>query len=275
MMIGADAHALPAREPRIQGVKFLNAWPPLYGLMLGKEQEHVRMAAPSVLAQRLVAREVDVALAPVATLAMRDGFEVVPGICLGADGDVTSVLVVGACPIEDMDTLLLDSASGTSVILAQLVAAQRRHGRPLALAPADHARMAAEVRGRTGAVVIGDHALTLRHAYPYVLDLPGAWKAWTGLPFVFAAWIAQAGVVDEALSATLQHSLAYGLASRREIACMWAAQHGGEPHAYERYLTEHMHYTLEPAFEAGLREFLARAHRAGLLGPVSLRFARG
>jgi chorismate dehydratase len=274
-MIQPAAQPAPQREPRIQGVKFLNAWPPLYGLMLGRESEPLRMAPPSVLARRLVARECDVALAPVATLTMREGFEVVPGICLGADGDVTSVLVVGHCPLEDMDTLLLDTASGTSVVLAQLVAAQLRGGRPLKLEPADYARMERDVAGRTGAVVIGDQALAVRARYPYVLDLPGAWKAWTGLPFVFAAWIAQAGAVDEALTGTLQRSLQHGLASRHEIACMWAAQHGGDARDYERYLTVHMRYQLEPPFEAGLREFLGRATSAGLLAPTALRFARG
>jgi chorismate dehydratase len=274
MMQSAATSQAPA-EARIQGVKYLNAWPPLYGLMLGREREHVRMAAPSTLAKRLVAREVDVALAPVATLAMREGFEVVPGICLGADGDVTSVLIVGEMPVEDMDTLLLDTSSGTSVVLAQLVAAQLRAGRPLTLASADHARMEREVCGRTGAVVIGDHALVLRQRYPYVLDLAGAWKNWTGLPFVFAAWIAQRGAVDAALEATLAHSLAYGLSARREIAHMWAAQNGGDPVFFEHYLTHHMRYILEPQFEAGLREFLARAAKAGLLAEVTLRFTRG
>lgn len=260
------------REPRVQGVKYLNAWPPLYGLMLGREQERLRMAAPSVLAKRLVAREAELALAPVATLAL-GSFEVAHGICLGADGEVTSVLIVGECPLTDMELLLLDAASGTSVVLARLLAAHLRNGRPLAVETADHARMARDVKGRTGAVVIGDHALTLRHRYPYVLDMGQAWRDWTGLPFVFAAWIAQPGVIDARVSQMLHDSLAHGLSARREIAHFWAAQEGGDPTFYEHYLTHHMRYRLDERFEAGLREFLARAQAAGHLGPVSLRFA--
>lgn len=264
---------MAVREPRIQGVTYLNAWPVLYGLMLGKEPELLRMALPSVLAQRLVAREADLALAPVATLALRQGFEVAPKICLGADGEVTSVLVVGECPIEDMGLLLLDTASRTSVVLAQLVALHLRNNRPLPVEPGDHARIEREVRGTTGAVVIGDRALEVRQRYPYVLDLGAAWKDWTGLPFVFAAWIAQEGVLDPSVNAMLQHSLSYGLAARRDIAHMWAAQHGGSPSVYERYLTHHMRYDLDERFEAGLSEFLARAARAGLLPAVRVRFA--
>jgi len=260
-------------DPRIQGVAYLNAWPVLYGLMLGKEPERLRMALPSVLAQRLVSREVDMALAPVATLALRDGFELAPNICIGADGEVTSVLIVAERPIEDLELLLLDTASRTSVVLARLVADHLRKGRSLAVEPGDHARMSRDVRGATGAVVIGDHALLLRHQYPYVLDLAAAWRDWTGLPFVFAAWIAQRGVLDVRQCAMLEHSLAYGLSARRDIAHMWAAQHGGSPEVFERYLTAHIRYTLDERFLAGLTEFFARAARAHLLPEVQLRFA--
>ncbi|MFT3921399.1 MAG: menaquinone biosynthesis protein [Myxococcales bacterium] len=260
-------------EPRIQGVAYLNAWPVLYGLMLGKEPERLRMALPSVLAQRLLKREVDVALAPVATLFLRPGFELVPGICLGADGEVLTVLIVGERPLEEMDKLLLDTSSGTSVILAQLVAGHVRRGRSIEIEPADPARIAREARGGTGAVLIGDPAFAARHAFPYFLDLGAAWKAWTGLPFVFAAWIAQAGVLDEGVIGMLEHSVTFGLGARRDIAHLWAAQHGGEPAFYERYLTAHMQYRLEPHFEAGLSEFLQRAQRAGLAPEASLRFA--
>jgi chorismate dehydratase len=263
----------PAEEPRLQGVAYLNAWPVLYGLMVGRESERLRMALPSVLAKRLVTRQVDVALAPIATLAERPGFEVAPHVCIGADGPVASVLIVGERPIEDLQLLLLDTASRTSVVLAQLVAAHLRNGRALTVQAGDHARMEREVGGATGAVVIGDHALGLRHRYACVLDLGEAWKTWTGLPFVFAAWIAQEGVLNESTQGMLERSLEHGLSARREIAHMWAAQHGGEPAFYERYLTHHVRYTFDERFQAGLREFFARAEAARLIPPVTLQIS--
>jgi predicted solute-binding protein len=262
-----------ASEPRIQGVAYLNAWPVLYGLMLGKEPERLRMALPSVLAQRLVSRETDVALAPVATLAQRPGFELSPRICIGADGPVASVLIVSQRPLEELDLLLLDTASRTSVVLAQLIADHARRGRAIEVEPADVTRIEHEVHGSTGAVIIGDRALALKGRFAHVVDLGEAWRAWTGLPFVFAAWIAQEGVLDQRLLGMLESSLAYGLGARREIAHMWAAQHGGDPTFFERYLTEHVRYQLDERFEAGLREFFARAASAGLMDPVLLRFA--
>jgi predicted solute-binding protein len=262
-----------AVEPRIQGVAYLNAWPVLYGLMLGKEPERLRMALPAVLAQRLLARDADLALAPVATLSLRPGFELAPNICIGADGYVASVLIVSERPIHELDLLLLDTASRTSVVLAQLVADHLRGGQSIEVEPADVMRIERDVHGTTGAVVIGDRALGLRERYPHVLDLGAVWKEWTGLPFVFAAWIAQEGVLDARLLDMLDHSLDYGKQSRRDIAHMWAAQHGGDPTFFEHYLTEHVRYDLDERFEAGLREFFARGASAGLMDPVRLRFA--
>lgn len=260
-------------EPRLQGVAYLNAWPVLYGLMVGRESQRLRMALPSVLAQRLVARDVDIALAPIATLASGSGFEVARNVCIGADGPVASVLIVAERPIEELELLLLDTASRTSVVLAQLIAAHLRKGRPLEVQAGDHARMARDVHGATGAVVIGDHALALRHRYAVQLDLGEAWKTWTGLPFVFAAWIAQEGAIDQGTQHMLERSLAHGLEARREIGHMWAAQHGGEPAFYEHYLTHNIRYTFDERFQAGLREFLARAEKARLIPRVDLRFA--
>ena len=105
-----------------------------------------------------------------------------------------------------------------------------------------------------------------------MIDLGEAWRSWTGLPFVFAAWIAQHDVLDDALCAILQRSLAHGLAARREIAHLWAAQHGGDPAFFEHYLTAHVKYQLDERYRAGLAEFLARAARAGLMPEVRLAF---
>ncbi|MDB4985007.1 MAG: Radical domain protein [Myxococcaceae bacterium] len=271
----AASVAASGTSARIGGVTYLNAWPILYGLMLGREPEHIRMAYPSVLAERLVSRECDIALAPVATLALRSGFELAPRICIGADGKVASVLIVSQRPIEELDTLLLDTQSKTSVVLAQLLTSHLRKGRPLQLSAADHARIERDTHGATGAVVIGDRALAVRDSYAHVLDMGEAWKQWTGLPFVFAAWIAQRGVLDDALLEMLERSLEHGLAARREIAHFWVAQQGGEPAAIESYLTHNIRYRLDDSYRAGLREFFARAQAAKLIDAVDLRFFGG
>ncbi|RYY81532.1 MAG: hypothetical protein EOO15_24300, partial [Chitinophagaceae bacterium] len=46
------------------------------------------------------------------------------------------------------------------------------------------------IKGRSAGLVIGDRAFEQRLVSPYIYDLGAAWLAHTGLPFVFAAWIA-------------------------------------------------------------------------------------
>ncbi|HKU44846.1 MAG TPA: MqnA/MqnD/SBP family protein, partial [Polyangiales bacterium] len=81
---------------RVVGVSFMNAQPHLHGLLSGlaDERMHVELAEPAELGRRLLEDEADAGLAPVAVLANHGGLEVVPGIAIGCDGDVRSVVLV-------------------------------------------------------------------------------------------------------------------------------------------------------------------------------------
>ena len=78
--------------------------------------------------RRLLEDEADAGLAPVAVLANHGGLDIVPGIAIGCDGDVRSVVLVGERPIEELDEVLLDASSRTSVVLARLVLKHLRGG---------------------------------------------------------------------------------------------------------------------------------------------------
>src|SRR5512137_1385106 len=107
--------------PRLKAaaVSFLNAWPLTEGLKDSARIELV-LAEPSRCAALLESGEVQVALLPVGALAGKD-YEVAPGMAVGADGAVQTVLLVGEQPPETWDEVFLDTASRTSVVLAQLV----------------------------------------------------------------------------------------------------------------------------------------------------------
>jgi cyclic dehypoxanthinyl futalosine synthase len=259
---------------RVVGVSFLNAQPILHGLLSGlaEDRMHVELAEPAELARRLFEDEADVALSPVAPLATHGGLEIVPGIAIGCDGPVESVRIVGDVPIEEADEVLLDAASRTSVVLARLIIRERRQGNE----PKYSARPAREImekaHGRTLGVLIGDVALEAKGRYAFELDLGQAWKELTGLPFVFAVWMARPGVLTAHDTQLLQGSLEAGLAARPQIAQAWARGRGGEAQAHEAYLTNSVRYQLDGAALAGLREFLRRAAEAKLLPPTELNF---
>lgn len=256
------------------GVSFLNAQPILHGLLSGlaADRMHLQLAPPAELTRRLFEGQADAALAPVAPLATHGGLEVVPGIAIGCDGPVRSVSVVGDCPIEEMDELLLDAASRTSVILTRLIAQARCKGREPRYSVLPAEEIVRRVGGRTGGLLIGDIALTYEHHFAMNLDLGVAWKALTGLPFVFAVWMARPDALGQRDCLALQGSLEAGLRARPQLARAWARGHGGDADDHLSYLTESIRYTLDDASMAGLQEFLARAAAARLLPPTELRF---
>jgi cyclic dehypoxanthinyl futalosine synthase len=251
---------------RLAGVGYLNARPVLHGLLSAPDDRYLlELARPAEVARRLFEEEADAALVPAATVAQHGGLEIVPGVAIGADGPIRSVVIVGDRPLEEVDELLLDASSRTSVVLARLVAAHLRRGRPLRFCARPPERVMAEAGGAAAGLLIGDDALAARGRFGYELDLGQAWKEWTGLPFVFALWGARPAVLDERDVRALRASLEAGLGARAAIAASWAAEHGGDAAEHVRYLTESVRYTLGEAELAGLREFLRRGAAAGLL----------
>ncbi len=83
---------------RAAAVSFLNARPLTAGLA-GSPLIDLVLAEPSLCASMLEAGDVDLALLPVGALPGRD-WEVVPGIGIGADGPVQTVVLAGEEPPE-------------------------------------------------------------------------------------------------------------------------------------------------------------------------------
>ncbi len=262
---------------RAVAVSFLNARPLIVGLE-GSSRIHLALAEPSACAAQLERGEVDLALLPVAALAGQD-YEVVPGIAIGADGPVQTVVLAGENPPSAWDEVFLDTASRTSQVLSRLVLAEM--GLSPRFTPMPAAEGLALATGSKGALVIGDRAFWLvegaaRRPFPHVkhvTDLGRAWNQLTGLPVVFALWAARPGALAPEDVAELTRAAQHGLGVRTEIAQAFAREAGGDPEYYRRYLTQRIRYGLGPHELTGLEAFLDRGARAGLLPPTRLRFA--
>ena len=219
---------------------------------------------PRGIADALVSGTVDVALVPVAAVLDAGDLALVPGVCVGADGPVASVVIAAEAEPEAWTTLLLDRSSRTSITLARLLVG---HG-PLA----SRVRADLEIRevpphtapgllgGTVAAVVIGDPARALpNHLLRW--DLAELWKRWTGLPFVFAVWAARDGLPEEV---------------RRDLREAGTTGVAAIPHRHAgadlHYLTRNLRYALDEPALMGLRRFAALAHRAGLVRTDLVRF---
>ena len=68
----------------------------------------------------------------------------------------------------------------------------------------------------TAFVQIGDRTFGKKDQYPFVYDLAEEWQKFTGLPFTFAAWIANKPIPQEFID-EFNISLKFGLDHRNEV----------------------------------------------------------
>ena len=236
---------------RVACVGYTNAWP--LTRHLDPARYEVIPCIPSVAARLLREGEADVGLIPVAALFGEGDYRVVPGLAIGCDGDVTSVLLVGETPLSEWESVALDGESRTSVVLAQILL-RGPLGRPdLPVRHVDAGTGAFHAAGKTGAVVIGDAARNLPDRLVTRIDLGRVWKDWTGLPFVFAVWAGRPDMSQELI------------AGLRDAALAGLAERASAPASDRTYLTEHIRYDLDDRALMGLRRFAALGQQAGLL----------
>jgi cyclic dehypoxanthinyl futalosine synthase len=252
---------------RAAAVSFLNARPLWAGLERSERIELV-LAEPSRCAQMLEANEVDMALVSVGALPGGGEYEIVPGIAIGADGPVQTVVLAGEQSPAIWDEVFLDTASRTSHVLTKLVLDEMGVHPKFTLLPAEEGL--ARARGTKGALVIGDRGFDVRANH--VIDLGREWTRMTGLPMIFALWAARPGRVTPEDVQELTRAAQHGLGIRTELALAFAREKGGDPERYRRYLTQRVRYGLGPFELQGLEAFLERAAQKGFLPPMKLRF---
>jgi chorismate dehydratase len=201
---------------KISAVSYTNTKPFLYGIqhtdIINKIDLSLDM--PSDCAQKLIDDTVDIGLIPVAATLSLPEWHLVSDYCIGAVGAVNSVFIFSNCPIEEVQTLQLDPESRSSNNLAKVLLKNYWKLQPTLIA---NAPSYGELTDKhTAFVQIGDRTFGKADQYPYVYDLAAEWTAFTGLPFTFAAWIANKPIPPEFIE-EFNHSLQYGLDHRKEL----------------------------------------------------------
>ncbi|HAL83375.1 MAG TPA: radical SAM protein [Mucilaginibacter sp.] len=202
---------------RISAVSYTNTKPFIYGLQHTGILEKIDLSLdnPSDCAQKLIDDVVDIGLIPVAATLSLKYWEIVSDYCIGAIGAVNSVFIFSNCDIKDVKTLQLDPQSRSSNNLARVLLKNYWKADHLMIVEdaADYAKSAGPY---TAFVQIGDRTFGKKEQYPFVYDLAEEWQKFTGLPFVFAAWIANKPISSEFM-AEFNQSLKYGLNHRGEL----------------------------------------------------------
>jgi len=112
---------------------------------------------------------------------------IISDYCIGSIGEVASVCLFSEVPLNKIETILLDYQSRTSVALLKILI--KEYWKINVTFEETSENYQSKISGTTAGLVIGDRALQQRKISPYIYDLGSEWKSFTGLPFVFAAWI--------------------------------------------------------------------------------------
>jgi len=250
---------------RISAISYLNTAPLMWDFERGVAGQgfDISYTVPSQCAVELQQRSADIGIIPSAAFATVPGLAILPGVAIAATRAVRSILLVGKKPIEQINTIALDSSSLTSVALVRILFEKYWN-----IAPQFYSRppeLEAMLAEHDAALLIGDPALKVDRTKYATWDLAEEWIRFTGKPFVFAFWAATQVAVEGApmdLAAIFQQSRDHGLGPRNlaVIAETWSRKLGITTTEVLEYLTRNIHYYLDEACIEGRQLFYRYAH---------------
>ena len=144
---------------------------------------------------------------------MKEHF-IISDYCIGSVGEVASVCLFSDVPLEKIEKVLLDYQSRTSVALLKILI--KEFWKIDVKFEDTFNGYQSQIYGTTAGLVIGDRALQQRKVSPFIYDLGEAWQKFTGLPFVFAAWVSNKKL-DQNFIMNFNEANAFGLKRIDEV----------------------------------------------------------
>jgi len=253
----------PSEPLKIVLVSYLNTYPVVWGLKkLYKKYDtlQITLCPPSECSRALLEeKKIDAALVPSITYLNSDiPFEILPfGII--AHKEVDTVLLTGNSPLEEWETVLLDNDSLTSRQLTKILFRLRNFTPQFKSGIEEIER----IDNKTGALIIGNKCFHLASRFKYSYDLSRLWFEQTGLPFVFALFLARPTTNKKKfLSAAfmIKEAIHCGMDNLEEVIETWMEENAHEDTLKDRayyydYLKNKIAYDLTPEAIRGLEQF--------------------
>jgi chorismate dehydratase len=241
-----------SKKIKVGVVSYLNTRPLVYGLKLPPIADEIELIeeTPARLADLLLNDEIDLGLVPTAVIPqLKDSF-IASDYCIGTETEVASVCLFSEVPLNNIKKVYLDHESRSSVALLRWLM-QESWGIYPEIIQAKDDSYRKEITGTTAGLVIGDRAFEQRKVSTFIYDLASEWRAITGLPFVFAAWISNKPLPQTFIE-RFNKANALGLAHIDEIV---AAQ-PFDLFDLKKYYTLHLSYKLDERKRRGMDLFL-------------------
>ena len=241
---------------KVSAVEYLNTIPFIYGINNSKISNQIKLLLdfPSECARKLSKNEVDIALVPVAILKKNPEFKIVSDFCIGSNGKVDTVCLYSELPLEEIEEIYLDYQSQTSVELLRILC--REYWKISPKFKNSEKGFEDKIEGRTAALIIGDRAFSANKKHKYVYDLSSIWKQMTGLPFVFAAWVANTKLPQDFII-DFNKALEKGLSDMQK-ALNFEGDNYPNCKNPEDYLNNKVSYNLDVEKQKGMELFLRK-----------------
>ncbi len=242
---------------RVSSVSYKNSVPFVYGLQHTSVIKEINLCIdpPATCAEKLQNNKADIGLVPVGALPGIAHHEIISDYCISTCCNVRTVILVSQVPLSRLRQIYLDPHSRTSIKLAQVLAIKYWGINPEWFMGQDGFEKQV-INGTTGAVVIGDKTFDVENKYPYQYDLAAEWHKFTGLPFVFAVWVANKTLSKDFL-VRFNQALKTGILNIREAL---KKQHydslNGDNGNLEEYLTKNISFILDDEKKKSMALFL-------------------
>jgi len=239
---------------KVSVVSYLNSKPFIYGLQQSSVNSEIELSLdiPSVCAQKLLDNQVDVGLIPVAVIPQLKESYIISDYCIAADGKVLSVMLYSQVELHDIQNIVLDYQSRTSVQLVQILAKEFWKIKPQFIVGEEN--YIPLIKDTTAAVVIGDRTFELNGKFNYEYELTKERKKNTKLPFLFACLVANKKLPETFLQ-QFNNALKMGIEKKELVAEQQKSQYKSVIDI-NSYYNKYIHFDLSITKKQGLELFL-------------------
>jgi chorismate dehydratase len=241
---------------RISAVKYANTYPFIYGLTESGFDKKVILETdhPADCAAKLIKGNVDIGLIPVASLPKLKEYHIISDFCIGANGNVRTVLLLSNCHFEEIETIYLDYRSRSSVALSKVLAKNfwNREFRWMNTSKGFDFR---NIGLKEAVVLIGDQCFEYEKSFRFKIDLALEWKGFSGLPFVFACWTANR-LLEKSFIAEFNQALDLGVSNIEKVVIKFSSTGTITGNILKEYLTENIDYNFNEEKKKGMKMFL-------------------
>ncbi len=183
---------------KIVMVEYLNTRPFVEALNASPHcaKWHLQFLNPKACGEAFDRGEADVALIPSYTYLSTLKGDLFADFGIGCNGPVRTVGVFSEQPFVELNEIILDSHSSTSVNLLKMLLSQYWEK---SISLIEESNFEGRLEKNQGVLMIGDKVFENEGRFEIFTDLGEEWSKFSGLPFLFAVWVCKKGTPKEAL----------------------------------------------------------------------------